>query len=198
MCPSYMPEAHISLEGNQIGAMVVALAERILDATPAPEAPTVAEATMLAALASWAEGRPLDVLRQALGVTHSRTVRVADALEARGLVRRRRGSRDARTVLLELTPAGRQSGEAVLARRATALEPLLAALDARERQGLAAAAESLLGPLTGSYRNAPHVCRLCDAHVCHDVGRCPVTRAADATRAVGGGSPTSIQGGCCA
>jgi MarR family transcriptional regulator, negative regulator of the multidrug operon emrRAB len=178
-----MNREHISREVNQIGAMVVALAERILDATPAPEAPTVAEATMLAALVSWAEGRPLEVLRQALGVTHSRTVRVADALEARGLVRRTRGRHDARTVLLELTPEGRLAGEAVLARRQAALEPLLETLDSRARQDFAAAAEALLGPLTGSRRNAAHVCRLCDAHVCHDVGGCPVTRAADAAEA---------------
>lgn len=180
-----MNQSHISRDGNQIGAMVVALAERILDATPAPEAPTVAEATTLAALASWAEGFPLEVLRQALGVTHSRTVRVADALEGRGLVRRTRGSQDARTVLLELTPAGRQAGEAVLARRAAALEPLLEALDPDERRGFAAAAEKLLGQLTGSRRDAPRVCRLCDAHVCHDAGGCPVTRAADAAEALG-------------
>ena len=160
--------------------MVVALAERILDSAPAPEAPTVAEATMLAALASWAEGRPLEVLRRALGVTHSRTVRVADMLERRGMVRRRRGTSDARTVLLELTPEGRRAGEAVLARRQAALEPLLETLDPRTRKGFATAAETLLGPLTISRRNAPRVCRLCDAHVCHDAGRCPVTAAADA------------------
>src|SRR5262245_58894195 len=175
-----MPEEHISRQGNQIAAMVVALAERILDVAPAPEVPTVAEATMLAALASWAEGRPLEALRQALGVTHSRTVRVADALEARGLVRRRRGEHDARTVVLELTAEGRRAGEAVLARRAAVLEPLLATLDSDARRGFAVAAEALLGPLTGSRRNAAHVCRLCDAHVCHEAGECPVTRAADA------------------
>src|SRR5918997_1418629 len=71
----------------------------------------------------------------------SRTVRVVDRLEERGLATRARDPRDGRGVLVHLTPAGRRAGRRVLDARAAALEQ---ALPEAERAELAEIAERLL------------------------------------------------------
>src|SRR5918911_4376543 len=62
-------------------------------------------------------------LGRALGRSHSATVRLVDGLERDDLVRRRAGH-DARSIRLELTPAGRAAAAEIRARRADALDGL--------------------------------------------------------------------------
>jgi MarR family transcriptional regulator, negative regulator of the multidrug operon emrRAB len=138
----------------------------------------------LVSLHEWAGGRTIETLAGGLRLSHSRTVRVIDRLEAAGLAARARDPLDGRGVLVELTPEGQRAGERVLAARAAALAAGLESLGDRERRELAVLAERLLADATGSRRAAGAICRLCDAQACgHDEGRCPVTQAANAAEA---------------
>jgi MarR family transcriptional regulator, negative regulator of the multidrug operon emrRAB len=166
---------------NVIGALVVVLGDRIRDATEQASGMGGALPAALSALHEWAGGRSIETLAGGLRLSHSRTVRVVDRLEQQGLARRARDPADGRGVLVELTPAGRRAGRAVLDARADALEEAIEHADRRE---LARLAEQLLARATTGRRAAGAICRLCDARACgHDDGRCPVTRAADAAEA---------------
>jgi DNA-binding MarR family transcriptional regulator len=167
---------------NVIGALVVVLGDRIRDATEEASGMGGALPAALAALHEWAGGRTIETLAGGLRLSHSRTVRVVDRLEQRGLARRARDPHDGRGVLVHLTPAGRRAGRSVLDARAAALEQALAGTD---RGAFADIAERLLARATTGRRAAGANCRLCDAHACgHHDGRCPVTRAADAAEAL--------------
>jgi DNA-binding MarR family transcriptional regulator len=166
---------------NVIGALAVVLGDRLRDATEAASGMGGALPAALAALHEWAGGRSIDTLAGGLRLSHSRTVRVVDRLEAGGLALRERDPADARGVLVRLTPAGTRAGRAVLDARAGALADVVAALAPADRRELAGLAERLLGDAATSRRAARAICRLCDAHACgHDTGLCPVTRGADA------------------
>ena len=166
---------------NVSGALLVALGDRMRDAVEEAAGMTGAGPAALAALHVWAGGRSIDTLAGGLRLSHSRTVRVVDRLAADGLAARTRDPSDARSVLVDLTPAGHAAGGRVLAARAAVLETAFGVLDPGERRAFAALAETLLGGATTGRRAAGAICRLCDAHACgHDEGRCPVTNAADA------------------
>jgi DNA-binding MarR family transcriptional regulator len=181
---------------NVIGALAVVLGDRLRDATEEACGMRGALPAALSALHEWAGGRPIETLAGGLRLSHSRTVRVVDRLEQKGLARRAPDPADGRGVLVHLTPAGRRLGRRVLDARAAALAR---AVGEPERRELAPIAERLLGHATTGRRAARANCRLCDAHACgHHDGRCPVTRAADAAESAqsGGGSgrsPSSSQ-----
>jgi MarR family transcriptional repressor of emrRAB len=174
----------VTAEENRIGAMVVALGDRLREATEDAARMPASFPAALAALRMWAGGRPLDVLADGLRLSHSRAVRVVDRLEEEGLARREPDPGDRRAVRVELTPAGRRAADRVLAARAAVLDDALAGLTNAERRALGELAERVLGGVTESRRAARGICRLCDADACgHATGRCPVTRAADAVEA---------------
>jgi DNA-binding MarR family transcriptional regulator len=171
-------------EHNVAGALVIALGDRLRDATEDAAGMGGPLPAALASLREWAGGRTVDTLAGGLRLSHSRTVRVIDRLEAEGLARRERDPADGRSVLVRLTPAGERAGDAVLAARAGALSDALRGLGRGERRAFAALAERVLAELTDGRRSARANCRLCDSHACgHHEGRCPVTRAADAAEA---------------
>ena len=166
---------------NVIGALAVVLGDHIRDATEDATGMGGALPAALSALHEWAGGRPIETLAGGLRLSHSRTVRVVDRLEADGLARRERDPVDGRSVLVQLTAAGRSAGRRVLDARAEAIEGCVAALAPGDRRELAGLAEQLLAAATTGRRAAGAICRLCDAHACgHHDGHCPVTRAADA------------------
>jgi len=169
---------------NVVGALVVALGDRLRDASEDAAGMRGAFPAALVALHEWAGGRTIETLAGGLRLSHSRTVRVIDRLEAAGLATRARDPGDGRGVLVHLTDAGRSAGLRVLDARAAALQEGLRSLGDRDRRELAAVAERLLADATTGRRSARAICRLCDAHACgHHEGRCPVTRAADACEA---------------
>jgi MarR family transcriptional regulator, negative regulator of the multidrug operon emrRAB len=181
MSEAYMLWAQMDHDLNVIGALVLSLGDRIRDATEEATGMAGALPAALAALHEWAGGRTIETLAGGLRLSHSRTVRVIDRLEADGLAGRERDPADARNVLVQLTPAGRRVAREVLAARAAALETALEPLAGRERAALARLAEEALTAAATSRRAARAICRLCDAHACgHHDGRCPVTRGADA------------------
>jgi MarR family transcriptional repressor of emrRAB len=175
-------------DANLLGALTLAVAERLEAATRAAAAHGGSAPAALVALETFLEGSSIDTVRKPLGLTHSAAVRLVDRLAVAGLVRRAAGE-DGRSVAIFLTPAGRRAAAQVQDGRMRALAEVLAPLDADERSQLTRLAEKLLGGLTSGRADARHICRLCDADACgHPEGRCPVTRAADraeASRPVG-------------
>jgi MarR family transcriptional regulator, negative regulator of the multidrug operon emrRAB len=113
-----------------------------------------------------------DLLRQALGLTHSGTVRLIDRLQREGLVERQPGH-DRRTIALHLTQAGWQAREKLLQRRLAVLVPLIAGLSEIDAVQLDATLDKLLQNLPSSEVEAYHICRLCDETTC---GACPVEK----------------------
>ena len=176
--------ASVDHDLNVVGALLVALGDRMRDATEDAAGLRGAFPAALVALHEWAGGRTIETLAGGLRLSHSRTVRVIDRLEAAGLAARSPDPADGRGVLVALTPAGRRAGQRVLDARALALETALRSLGDVDRRALAVLAGRLLADATTGRRAAGAICRLCDAHACgHHDGRCPVTRAADTAEA---------------
>jgi len=178
-----MPEAYISAVANRLGAVALTLSDGIREATEEATGMAGGLPAALVSLREWADGRSVDVLAEAMRVSHSRAVRVVDRLEAAGLARRASDPADGRRALVWLEPAGRELAERALAARAQVLRRAVAELDAGDVRDLDRLAGALLHATTVDVRAAKETCRLCDAHACgHYEGTCPVTRAADRWR----------------
>jgi MarR family transcriptional regulator, negative regulator of the multidrug operon emrRAB len=155
--------------GNLLGALALTLADQI---------GTGSDAAALITLRNYAEGEPLDLLRRALALSHPGVVRLADRLERRGLVERRRSERDGRAVALRLTPAGRRAADEAQAARADAVDTALDALGKDDRRALDGMLERMLAAHTTDSTASLVICRLCDPDVCGHPANCPVTLAA--------------------
>jgi DNA-binding MarR family transcriptional regulator len=178
-----MPEAHIARVATRLGAVALTLSDGIREATEEATGMTGGVPAALVSLHEWADGRSVDVLAEALRVSHSRAVRIVDRLEAAGLARREPDDSDGRRVRVRLEPAGRKLAERALAARAGVLLLAVAQLDAADVRDLERLVGALLDATTVDLRAAMQTCRLCDAHTCgHDEGICPVTLAADRYR----------------
>jgi DNA-binding MarR family transcriptional regulator len=167
---------------NLLGALALTLADRADAAVRDGAGVAGSDAAALVTLRNYAEGEPLDLLRKALALSHPGVVRLADRLEARGLVKRQRSDRDGRAVALHLTAAGRRAADEALAAHGEAITTALGALDHGERRALEAMLERMLGAETTDVVASLVICRMCDPDVCGHPGRCPVTQAA---RAIG-------------
>lgn len=119
----------------------------------------------------------VSALGRHVGLSQPAAARMVDALEERGLVRRRRESGNRTTV--HLTPDGVRTARRVLAERADRLAPLLEPLTPDERQALGRLLDRLLPGVHDLVGDGDLVCRLCDRHGCTEAGaRCPVGWAA--------------------
>lgn len=166
---------------NQIGALVVALHDRLRDATEQAARNPASFPAAVTVLHIWPGGASIDVLAQSLRVSHSRAVRIVDRLEHDGLAERHGDPADGRAVRVTLTAAGRRLARRVLAARERALAEVLDRLDPETAERFGDLARTVLAELTSSRADARTTCRLCDAHACgHYTGDCPVTNAADA------------------
>jgi DNA-binding MarR family transcriptional regulator len=138
----------------------------------------------LVSLREWADGRSVDVLAEAMRVSHSRAVRIVDRLEADGLARREQDPADGRRALVWLEAPGRELADRALEARRDALLSVVRELDVADVRDLDRLLATLLDVTTVDARAARQTCRLCDAHACgHYDGVCPVSRAADRRRA---------------
>ena len=163
---------------NLLGALALTLSDRAAAAVQGDAGVSGSDAAALVTLRNYAEGEPLDLLRRALALSHPGVVRLADRLQARGLVERHRSGRDGRAVALRLTAAGRRSADAALAARADAIDAALETLDPGQRRALTPMLELMLGAQTTDSTASLVICRLCDPDVCGHPERCPVTQAA--------------------
>jgi len=161
-----------------LGALALALADRAGAAVESDAGLAGSDAAALVTLRNYAEGEPLDLLRRALALSHPGVVRLADRLQARGLVARHRSERDGRAVALRLTAAGRRAADAALAARGEAIGAAIATLEPAQRRALAPMLERMLGAQTTDSTASLVICRMCDADVCGHPDRCPVTQAA--------------------
>ncbi len=166
-----------SRAANLLGGLALAVSDRVREATERQvDGLAGAEPAALVTLAHY-PGQSVTALGRTLGLTHSGAVRVADRLEADGLVRRSsRGP--GRTLALSLTESGRHAAEQVLARRQAAIEELVRGLEAAEVAHLERLAGRLLAAVTSDRASARRLCRLCDEPLCAAEPGCPVDQAA--------------------
>ena len=168
---------------NVLGAVVDALARDVEAAMTSAAGGPGGRAAALTALAAFASGSPIDRLAHSLGLSHSRTVRVVDELEAGGHVTRSRDPADGRAVLVTLTRSGRALAGEVAAARLSALRAEVDALGAEDRDALDRICAALLARRIDELRAAERTCRLCAPQACGHPRHCPVTKAADVLRA---------------
>jgi DNA-binding MarR family transcriptional regulator len=167
-----MSHAHVVREANLVGALGLAVADRIAEAADPGLGGSVAQA--LVTLLGPQAGGTIDALARVTGLTHSGAVRLVDRMAGAGLVERRMGA-DQRSAALYLTPAGRRAARRVLARREAAVQSILALLDRADRAALAQLAERLLAELGAVEGAERRLCRLCDREACGRArGKCPV------------------------
>jgi DNA-binding MarR family transcriptional regulator len=176
---------------NVLGALAVAVADRVREAVEAATGLTGAAPAALVSLEQFLGGRPVDDLARAMGLTHSGAVRLVDRLVEAGLVERRPG-RDGRSRAVALTAAGRRTSRAATRARAGAVETVLADLGARDRATLHRLVDALTATETRerlAARAAGDVppgwfCRLCDPVACgRPTDDCPAANTARATLA---------------
>jgi DNA-binding MarR family transcriptional regulator len=104
----------------------------------AAEHTTIAQYRMLVVLASRGPQRMTD-LAAALDVAPSTAGRMTDRLVRKQLARRHRARADRRSVVVSLTPAGRQVVDEATARRRVLIEDILARLPASQQEAVASA-----------------------------------------------------------
>jgi DNA-binding MarR family transcriptional regulator len=179
-----MPEAYTSRVANRLGAIALTLSDDIREATEAATGMAGGIPAALVSLREWADGSSVEVLAEAMRVSHSRAVRVVDRLETAGLARRESDPSDGRRALVRLEPAGRELAERALEARSRVLRSALAELEAADLRELERLLGALLDATTVDVRGAAATCRLCDARACgHFDGSCPVSRATARLRA---------------
>jgi DNA-binding MarR family transcriptional regulator len=179
-----MPEEYTLPVANRLGALALTLSDSIREATEAATGMAGGLPAALVSLREWADGSPVEVLAEAMRVTHSRAVRVVDRLEADGLARRESDPADGRRALVWLEPAGRRLADRALEARSEVLLSVVAALEVKDTRELEPLLGALLEATTHDVSAAAGTCRLCDVHACgHYEGACPVTHAADQIRA---------------
>jgi DNA-binding MarR family transcriptional regulator len=171
---------------NILGALSVALADGIRDATEAAAGLSGAAPAALVALDQFFEGRPTEDLARATGLTHSGAVRLVDRLAGAGLVERRAG-RDGRSGSIVLTARGRMLSRKVAVARATVTDAVLETLSSDQRGALLVLIETLIANVAahriraraGGHEAGAWMCRLCDLGSCGwTEGVCPAAKAA--------------------
>jgi DNA-binding MarR family transcriptional regulator len=166
-----------SRAANLLGALALAVADRLREATERPaDGLAASEPAALVTLAHY-PGQPIGSLGKTLGLSHSGAVRLADRMEAAGLVRRTAPG-PGRTLAMQLTPRGQEAARGVLARRQVVVEQLVGLLDAGEVAALEQLAGRLLAGITTDRGSAYRLCRLCDEARCEGDAGCPVDQAA--------------------
>jgi DNA-binding MarR family transcriptional regulator len=163
---------------NLLGALSLALSDRLEDAVTGAAALAENDGVALSALDQFLESPRIDLLAQVLGLTSPGTVRLVDRLERAGLARRVSGS-DGRITSVVLTAAGRRRAKAVAGARTAMLDEALTALSPSERRQFAELAGKILAGLIRPPGARRWTCRLCDVVACGRAdGRCPVYEAA--------------------
>lgn len=160
-------------EGNLLGALTVALSDRVADAVTEAASGSESAVAALSSLEDFLESPTVGLLKQVLGLTPSGAVRLVDRLEEAGFVKRAPGA-DARVRHLALTERGRSAAVAARKARAQVIESALASLNPTERRDLDVLLQKLLFGLRREPGATRWTCRLCDTRACGRAqGRCP-------------------------
>jgi DNA-binding MarR family transcriptional regulator len=165
---------------NLLGALALALSDRIRGAVSEAAGVSESDAVALSALHHFLDSPRVDLLAQVLGLTSSGTVRLVDRLEEAGLARRVTGA-DGRVTSVALTASGRRRAQAVARARVEVIEDALGPLTPSERRQFGALAGKILAGLVRPPGATRWTCRLCDLVACgRPEGQCPVYEAAKA------------------
>jgi DNA-binding MarR family transcriptional regulator len=179
---AWTAEQRAGQAANLLGALSLAMGDRLAAAIGAASGLAPSDATALSALHHFLDRPRVDLMAQVLGLTSSGTVRLVDRLERAGLVRRTTGD-DGRVTSVSLTAAGRRRALAVTRARGELLRDALAPLTADERERFGELAGRILAGLVRPPGATRWMCRLCDIAGCgRPEGRCPVAAAAEARR----------------
>lgn len=179
-----------SLElSNRLAALALAISDAVGRTTAVAVGRGAQAPAALASLRQFLTDATIEDLSQALGLTHSATVRLVNRLAADGYVVRRSGSRDGRTVALRLTAAGAAAADRVLAARLATVEMSIRDLTGDDRVALARIVDRLLVGVTrrrlqarslGEPPTGGWLCRLCDFTACQrPAGSCPAAKTAE-------------------
>ena len=178
------PESPPDSPANVLGALALALTDRISEAVAGGAGRSLTGAAALSALAHIVDGTSVERLSQVLGLTHSGTVRLVDRLEGDGYVHRDRGP-DGRSVALTLTDAGRTVAAELTEARLGILAGALAPLSEDDRRLFGTLVGRILVGMMREPGATRWTCRLCDTGVCgRYTGGCPIGREV-AARAAG-------------
>lgn len=171
---------------NVLGALSLAIADRIGQAVADVAGARSSAPAALAALDGFLDGGSIDQLRDVVGLTSSGAVRLVDRLQHDGYVERRPGA-DGRTVALRLTTAGRNVAADVRRARPAVLDRVLDGLADDEQAAMVPLLERLLREVTlqridararGQVPPDGWLCRLCDLVACgRGQGACPAENA---------------------
>jgi DNA-binding MarR family transcriptional regulator len=165
---------------NLLGALALALSDRLETAVTDASGLSENDAVTLSALHHFLDSPRVDLLSRVLGLTSSGTVRLVDRLEDAGLARRTTGA-DGRVTSVALTASGRRGAQDVARARMELVERALEALTPSERQRFGELAGKILAGLVRPPGATRWTCRLCDLVACgRSEGHCPVYEAAKA------------------
>ncbi|CAM2139034.1 MarR family winged helix-turn-helix transcriptional regulator [Paraburkholderia tropica] len=156
---------------NLLGALAVLVMDDMvaLDSVAALAGPTAR--AMLNAIGQYPDAS-IELLRDAVALSHPAAVRAVAALVDAGLVEKRPGV-DKRSVALALTDAGRREVAALQRARDALLTRIVGHLDDNERQQLEALLIKVLWHETRDAAQAMQLCRFCDDGPCLKAG-CPI------------------------
>jgi DNA-binding MarR family transcriptional regulator len=161
---------------NLVGAFALALSDRIRGEVEAASGLNFEAAAALATVAQQ-PGGTVESLRQAIGRSHSATVRIVERLVEADLVERRAATRGP-ALALTVTAAGRTRAREMLAARALAIDTVLAGLDPASAAAVDAIDALVQDGLTrlADLPEGVTVCRLCDKGICRARDGCAVVR----------------------
>lgn len=162
---------------NRVGALALRVCDAMDAAVPAPDG------VALLALYGFAEGRPLGLLQQALGLSQPGAAHLASRLERDGMVRRRPDPGDGRVTTLALTARGRRAAQGLEQARLDAIAAVLGDLPGRDADRLARLAARALEQGTTGRAHAARTCRACAVETCGHPD-CPVTQGANRAEAL--------------
>ena len=167
---------------NLLGALSLALADHIREATERAAGMSDAAPAALVSLRESPSERTIEDLRRLVGLTHSGGVRLVDRLSELGYVTRRVRP-PGRSVVVTLTPQGADAADRIERARAAVLDRAIRSLSGPEQDFLASAVSTLIRDIArdrldrraaGDPPRGGALCRMCDFTACgRESGRCP-------------------------
>ena len=186
-----MPDQPAERVSNLLGALCLALADQIREATEWAAGVSDAAPAALVSLRESPTERTIEDLRTLVGLTHSGGVRLVDRLSELGYVTRR-ARPPGRSVVVTLTQKGVDAADRIERARADVVGRAIRSLSGSDLDRLASAVSTVIRDIAGDRldrraagyppRNGA-LCRLCDFTACgRESGFCPA-QGAVATKA---------------
>ena len=173
-----MTESTSARAANLLGALALAIGDRLDETLGATVGRSQSAAAVLSALEQFLDAPGVERLSEVLGLSQSGTVRLVDRLERDGYVRRGPGA-DARSVTVTLTSKGLRAAKRVREQRMALLAGLLDPLNESERHLFAEAIGQVLVGMMRPPGAVRWTCRLCDLGACGRAdGHCPLDQEA--------------------